>query len=604
MLVLAYAVPLLVVPPTLPQPLIDDWNYQLSVQHLVEDGDLWIAPWTAASLVLQVGWGALFASVFGLDPVTLRWSTLVASFAGTLACHALFRELGASRRRALIGALAVWLNPLVFGLSYTFMTDVPYLALLAASAWATTRGVRREALGWLAAGSALAGLAFLVRQQGVLLPLAALGWLLLCGPTRFRAAPWRTATATGAPCLVAVIAYYRWAVASGPSTQGDYVESLRDAGLWGTLDLVWRLAVVGLFYLGLFVFPLVIGAVEAVPASWRRARPVGRALPIVVLAGLVVWTGWYASGHGGRTFPFVPWGSMLHEDGLGVLDAEGERSFLFASWVYAALAGVLALSVAIAALIVIGRDRTAAEGTPHGVAVRPRLASSLGGLMLALGLGQFAGAVPPSVHIRQFITFDRYYLPLVPFALGLVLWALRGRRFAPGLAGVALALLTLVNVLGVQDWFAFKRAQWEAATWLVEEQGVPLRQVDAAAQWDGLHFYEYSLAHPEDRVRRRPGDVWWLYLVAPMIDPVYIVAASADPRQGYRIHATQPYDSWIRDDEESVAYIWRRWPARRPTIALPPDHSAAGLGQPSESRSGASSGTARREPTPQVGDPR
>lgn len=560
----AFAVPLLVVPPTLPQPLIDDWNYQLSVRHLVEDGELWVAPWTATTLVLQVGWGAIFAWVFGLGPVALRASTLVACFGGVLACHALFREVGATRARALVGALAVWLNPVVFALSYTFMTDVPFLALVSAAAWATARGVRREDLGWLAAGSAFAGLAFLVRQQGVLLPLVAIGWLLLFGPVRFRAAPWRTAAAVLGPCAVAVAAYYRWRAVSGlPSTQEDYVQSVRDAGVWGTLDLLWRLGVVGLFVVGLFVLPLVLGAVRHLPTAWRRAGPVARHAVIVGLVGMAFWARWFAGEHNGRTFPFVPWGSILHEDGLGVLDADGTRPHLLPLWGYAAVATVCAFSVAAAAILVAGRDRVV---TP-GARLRSGGTAPLGGLLLALGLGQLAGAVPPSLHIRHVITFDRYYLPLLPFALGLVLWAVRGRRFVPAPAWALLALLAVVNVLGMQDWLAFKRGQWETAEWLVAEQGVPLRQVDGAVQWDGVHFYEDGLAHPKDRVARRSGDIWWLYVVAPMIDPVYIVAASDRPRDGYVVHATRPYDSWVRSDDEAQVYVWRRLSGAGP---LPP----------------------------------
>ena len=169
-----------------------------------------------------------------------------------------------------------------------------------------------------------------------------------------------------------------------------------------------------------------------------------------------------------------------------------------------------------------------------------------------------------------------------------------------------LALLAVVNVLGVQDWLAFKRAQWETAEWLTEEQGVPLRQVDAAAQWDGLHFYEYALAHPEDRVARRPGDLWWLYIVAPMIDPVYIVAASPQPRRGYVVVATRPYDSWIRDPDESLVYVWRRQPGGRPGEA-PPTRPRDGLGF---GQWGAivglktDAGGPSREPTEEAGRPR
>ena len=551
---LAFLLPLLIVPPTLDQPLIDDWNYQLSVRHLVEDGKLWVAPWTATTLVLQVAWGALFAWAFGVEPAVLRVSTLVACFGGVLACHALFREVGATRARALVGALAVWLNPVVFALSYTFMTDVPFLALLSVSAWATVRGVRREHLGWIALESAVAGLAFLIRQQGVLLPLCAVGWMLLWGPTRFRAAWWRTIAAGLGPCAVAMAAYYGWASwASGvPPTQEDYVASIRRAGVWGALDLAWRIGVVGLFYLGLFVLPVVLGAAKHLPAAWRRTAPATRHLVVVALGGMAIWARWFAGEHDGRTFPFIPWGSILHEDGLGVLDADGTRPHVLPLWAFAGLAIVCALSIAAAVILVVGRERR------RRTAAERRSVAPLGGLLLALGLGQLAGAVPPSLHIRQFITFDRYFLPLLPFALALLFWGLRGRRFVPAPAWALLAVLAVVDVLGVQDWFAFKRAQWDAATWLVEDQGVPLRQIDAAVQWDGTHFYEYGLANPEDRVERRPGDIWWLYIVAPMIDPVYIVAASPRPRDGYEVYATRPYDSWIRSDAEAQVYVWRR----------------------------------------------
>src|SRR5262249_38221158 len=151
---------------TLNAPLIDDWVYQLAVGRLLARGTLWVPPLTTTTFVVQIGWGALFAWPLGIGPVALRLSTLVAGFGGTLAAYGLFRELGATRGRATVGALALWLNPVAFTLSYTFMTDVPYLALLTASAYATVRASRRGALGGLAVGSVLAGLAFLVRPQG------------------------------------------------------------------------------------------------------------------------------------------------------------------------------------------------------------------------------------------------------------------------------------------------------------------------------------------------------------------------------------------------------------------------------------------------------
>src|SRR5262245_26086608 len=110
-LLTAYAVPLLIVPPTVPVPLVDDWVYQPSVTHLVDRHELWIAPPTVATLVLQVAWGGLFGWLFGVSPFVLRCSTLVAGFGAVLACYGLFRELGVVRGRAILGALAVCFNP-------------------------------------------------------------------------------------------------------------------------------------------------------------------------------------------------------------------------------------------------------------------------------------------------------------------------------------------------------------------------------------------------------------------------------------------------------------------------------------------------------------
>ncbi len=555
---------LILLPPTLPSPLIDDWNYQISVRRLVEEGELWVAPWTAATLLLQIGWGSLFALPFGVEPVALRVSTIVASIGGVLAALALFREVGSSRNRAVIGALAIWLNPVNFALSYTFMTDVPYLSVMTAAVFCTARAHRRQSLRWLALGSMVAGLAFLVRQQGILIPIAVVVWLLVARPIWARRRPLRTVLAAVGPTLVAVALYLAWSLWSGiPPTQSDYVESMRDAGIAGVGDLLWQLAIVGGFYAGLFALPVVAGTVSTVPWAWRTASWPIRHLVVIWLIGSLLWMRWYIGANDGLSFPFVPWGSILSHDGLGVLDADGERTMVFAPWVFRAAGIAVALSAAVVLLLVLVRVREdqGDQGEPAGFRRREPVSpgvASMGGLLVAIAAGQFAGMVPPSLHIRQMITFDRYYLPLLPLVVALALWATNERPFRRVLPVAALALFAVVSILGCQDWFAFKQAQWDTAQWLVDEQDISLRQVDGAAQWDGIHWYEYGLAHPYDRIPHRVDDPWWLHLTAPMIDPVYIVAASPKVRPGYDVWTTRPFDSWFRDADEARIYVWRR----------------------------------------------
>src|SRR5205823_3783658 len=138
--------------------------------------------WSSATFVLQAYWGALFAQLFGFSHSVLRASTLLLGALGVLAFYLLLRDL-LDRRRALLGALLLLANPLYVHLSYTFLTDIPFLTLALCALVCYVRALRgaRFAAGWLVAGSALAGGAYLVRQLGLALPLAALGGLLLVG---------------------------------------------------------------------------------------------------------------------------------------------------------------------------------------------------------------------------------------------------------------------------------------------------------------------------------------------------------------------------------------------------------------------------------------
>src|SRR5438094_1729155 len=204
-LALAIAAVLLAAPPLGEFPINDDWLYARTVQGLVERGQLEVPAWGASSLVLQAYWGALFARLFGFSHLALRASTLVLAAVGLVGFYLLLREL-LDPGRALLGTLLLLVNPLYVTLSYSFMTDVPFLSLTLWALFCYTRALRgqRPHLGWLAGGSLFAGGAFLVRQFGAALPLAALGGLLLTAGWRAALRPGRLA-AVLVPFLPAVL---------------------------------------------------------------------------------------------------------------------------------------------------------------------------------------------------------------------------------------------------------------------------------------------------------------------------------------------------------------------------------------------------------------
>ena len=99
--------------------------------------------WSAVFPVGPAIWGAAWSLVFGFSFATLRLSTLVLGLVGCGALYLILRELEASPRVALLGALSVAANPVFFLLSSSFMTDVPFVALTLLALLCYVRAHRR-----------------------------------------------------------------------------------------------------------------------------------------------------------------------------------------------------------------------------------------------------------------------------------------------------------------------------------------------------------------------------------------------------------------------------------------------------------------------------
>src|SRR5262245_49361104 len=104
----------LIVRPLRDVPIVDDWTYAWSVDHLLRTGELRIAEISSVYPVLQVVWGGLFAKLFGFSFGVLRLSTVVIAFAGCWALYLTLRELGCGPVWSLLGALALAVHPVYF----------------------------------------------------------------------------------------------------------------------------------------------------------------------------------------------------------------------------------------------------------------------------------------------------------------------------------------------------------------------------------------------------------------------------------------------------------------------------------------------------------
>ncbi len=531
--------------------LEDDWAYAETVHHLHDTGQFRLNAWLSANMPFQAYWGDLFVRLLGYSYASLRIATLALVAVGLVAFFFLAREHGLPPPLAGLLTLALVGSPIVLYLSFSFMTDVPYLMGLILATFLYTRAIRLHSYPWMVGASVAAAAAILTRQFGVALIAAAVAqWAL--GKDRWRQVPFflsgliLPAAAAGWQ-FYAGLASPTWAAALNKHGQMLYLTSGMAAA-----DAPWRLTVI-LEYAALFALPLVLLLVLHHVLDYPR--PARRWLVALVLLGAaagvgrVAWLGWRSVT--GETKSLLA-ESLLVLGGLAVVYAAGwllaHRKQLDVEPGQSAAgrpgAGIVLMAV-LAVLFAGGALYGHAVGIPHLVRfmgeatfsyeapgkfqfwlmpylpwilddwrllwpsqrLNLTLAVVVGGVLLARvlvarGLSYRAGAVPPSQRFLDLTALfllaaalvyhhlgDEYLIVFQPVALILVGRSLRGWLAPRGLR----AALTVVCVLALAAsalWVRGRLAKAEAhwqAAEAARATGADLRQVWGNWEWSCYH---------------------------------------------------------------------------------------------------------------------
>jgi hypothetical protein len=417
----------------------DDWAYSDSVRLLLEQGRLRIPELAFPTSLSHILWGALWCLPGGFSVSTLRLSSLAASAAATAGMFAWLAEFGAAPAVCALGAAALAFCPVFVGASYTFFTDVPFLALLIWSLWAYRRG-----RPWL--GSALAALAYLSRQSALAVPLAAALELRLSKAPRKRFAAVLLLPLAAAAGHAVWFRYVHGVTSGFQDHAADAAARLRLPGLLAA-DLIDR-AGSALQYLSLAFAPM---APLLLPRAIRARRfplPAAAALSLLALA--------YVK-HG----PAPNLQDQLSVLGLGFVGVPGSAAK--ASGWFAAPALWLVWNALGAAAVAAAAARTDA---PNGI--------------------RFPAAAAALFFVSMVIhgpLYDRYFLVLFPAAAA---YALAGeRRIAPAAWALA-AGMAAVSALGARDFVRWNQAV-DAAASAAGRLGARPEEVSAGLAWDGAH---------------------------------------------------------------------------------------------------------------------
>jgi hypothetical protein len=471
----------------------DDWVYYRLAFEFFRTGHLEVDPYTSTLLVGQIVAAQPVIAVFGESVAALQIAVALLS-AVTLASSYLFLRhfLPVTWAVASVACLAV--GPLWGGLSVSFMSEVPALALQVLALCAAVPALRGPRLrwGWLVWSLALSLAAFSVREYALAAPAA----ILL---TAYRVhgpggAPWRRRDdpQVRRVLLGLVAAGLVWCAAAAALVvwRGTLVTEPR--ALSAQIELGQRVAYVTVGLLtttGFMLFPVALAVWRG--GGWRRLRR-WWPLPVALVVGFTL------TAHVLR-YPLLL-GNYLRLGGSysGTLAGSAPRVFSEQVWwCIMAVANVstallLTFAVVHATDLLRRRSRTlspdslAAEEPvgprrQRGIDPAPRLALVFGVAGVALTI-----VVCLITHARP---LDRYVIGSIPFLAAAGLHVSRSRR--PQRAGtivsaVGLVLLAAVGVTQVDASATFDGAKWSLGEQAVRA-GYTAETVDAGYEWFGLH---------------------------------------------------------------------------------------------------------------------
>jgi Dolichyl-phosphate-mannose-protein mannosyltransferase len=502
LLSLAWLVSAVLINPVGDFPLNDDWAFGLPVEALLTEHALTLTDWQEPALIAQLFWGALFCLPTGFSFTALRLSTLALGLVGIIGLYGLLRHLGADRRIAGFGAAVLAFNPFYINLSYTFMTDIPFLALMIVSLLLLIRGLDFDRNREIIAGLIIAALAMFVRQLGLMVLIG----FLIAYPLR-RGFDRRWVLLSLAPTVVAVILLllyeqYLRRIGQLPglyhSSSGTIRMVLMDIAhlRLGALRPALRASVLLLMYLGQWCLPLTLlimpEALGTLTPRWRRLALVGIAGFTVGVSLLLTRVGWL--------MPMT--GNSLNDFGMGIqtLPAPSAVPRVPRSiWIVVTALSALGAAQAVPILGVLARRLWQRRLSAASPGVRPWHVVFL----LVVGLLDFG---PMAFNYKP--PFDRYLLTFLPLVLGLLVASGAGRWRAPGPWCIATSALVLATYLGfgvgaTHDYLGWNRVRWAAAAELQGRLGLPPAEVDGGFEYNNYH-------HSRERIRagwiHRPGE--------------------------------------------------------------------------------------------------
>jgi len=460
-----YVFALAILHPLTDAPVVDSWLYAFSVRRFLRTGEIRFAGFTQAMPIAQVIYGVGWSHAFGANSVSLEISVVTLAVLCGVMFHALAIRCGASRWQALAATGLLVCNPCFTFLSFSFMTEIPFLtALIAAHLAFAKAGGRREHL-WLWIAAALAVIAFMIRPFGAMAIAGCAGAMLLYDAglpraNRWDRVQWIRMTAPFVVALAVCAWLWIWLTVLSPKPWDLQLNENNFAYIFRVpLASYLRAGVLGpALYLGMVLSPLAI--LQLTTPRWRRVAIGGAG--IFAAALILMWMD--------NRLPVTPecscfggWRNVL------ILRGGSSRFSWDGDWQYAFL--TLA-SFGAAGLIAAFAD------------IFRTLSRAAAAIVIA-ALIYWAATIP------LWFFNDRYYLVMVP--AGAIVLALAPLPRSRMVRAAGFAMTLAMGLMSLGGTYAYQRgmAVILATRNQLERQGVPRSAIDAGYALNGEDLYRY-----------------------------------------------------------------------------------------------------------------
>lgn len=417
--------------------------------------------------------------------------------------------------------LALAFNPLLYYLSFTFFTDVPFLTLCIISIFCFQKYVLYKKLKYLAWAVFWAIAAFFIRQPGLLLIVAFAASILL--DERFSK---QALLITITLALITLGVYFSLENLVKPTLgiSGNFVpvgDQFYAALLGQPLSTIieWgKKAIKTFIYLGFFGLPFI-------PIYWKKITKAifinNRFLTLIFILNAGLFALLLLTG---KTFPFG--GNILFNFGLGselladVYTLGLSNTPKLPNWIMLILQFISQLSATFLFVTIL---KTFKKEQRRFII-----------FLLILNVIYI-----PIMSITSF--FDRYLLiTIVSFFIVLSIGI--GNKYKLSWNLIPLIFLAGFSILATKDFMAWNRSKSEAFQYLTEK-GISITQIDAGYEYNGFYNYHYPREEKEGK------SFWWVS------DNKFMITFG--PVEGYHVLASFPYYRCLFFKENSILVLER-----------------------------------------------